>query len=168
MISLLHLEFVQQPHKLQPQDLVIALLRMMSAGGTILSRGMVWMNWIGRGNLLLMEGGTKHFNLHLWCTVSFRFPINDHTTGNDDGFYMQVSRDSIQRAGDRAFFVSREMEGTSRPRCMSFWYYMYEPIVDTTGPNLGKLAVWTRTIDRWRNQNEFKEYNPVFVEMTCL
>ena len=27
---------------------------------------------------------------------------------------------------------------------------MYEPIVDNTGPNLGKLAVWTRTIDRYR------------------
>ena len=24
---------------------------------------------------------------------------------------------------------------------------MYEPIVDTTGPNLGKLSIWTRTID---------------------
>ena len=60
---------------------------------------------------------------------------------------------------------------------MSFWFFMYEPIVDTTGhfievldvdtavfeesilafrlcthhstgPNLGKLAVWTRTINR--------------------
>ena len=48
----------------------------------------------------------------------------------------------------RAFFVSKEMEGSNTPRCMSFWYYMYEPIVDTAGPNLGKLAVWTRTIDR--------------------
>ena len=27
-------------------------------------------------------------------------------------------------------------------------YYMYEPIVDNTGPNLGKLALWTRSIDR--------------------
>ena len=26
-------------------------------------------------------------------------------------------------------------------------YFMYEPIVDTTGPNLGKLSIWTRTID---------------------
>ena len=54
---------------------------------------------------------------------------------------------------------------------MSFWYYMYEPIVDTTGPNLGKLAVWTRTIDRWGNENEsheYPEYHLVFVEMTCL
>ena len=39
-------------------------------------------------------------------------------------------------------------DGTTRPRCMSFWFFMYEPIVDTTGPNLGKLAVWTRTINR--------------------
>ena len=47
-------------------------------------------------------------------------------------------------------------------RPSSFWYYMYEPIVDNTGPNLGKLAVWTRTRDRddnavmtplWRLQN---------------
>jgi hypothetical protein len=40
------------------------------------------------------------------------------------------------------------MNGSARPRCVSFWYYMYEPIVDTTGPNLGKLAIWTRTIDK--------------------
>jgi hypothetical protein len=107
------------------------------------------MNLIGRENQQWMEDGKDYLNLTLICMVFHsRFPLNDHTTGNDDGFYMQVSRHSIQRAGDRAFFVSREMEGTTRPRCMSFWYYMYEPIVDTTGPNLGKLAVWTRTIDR--------------------
>ncbi len=74
-----------------------------------------------------------------------------------------MSRNSVQRAGDRAFFVSREIEGSSAPQCLSFWYYMYEPIVDNTGPNLGKLAVWVRTRDRdggapemapvWRLQN---------------
>ena len=110
---------------------------------------MLWMNLTGKEKLLLMEDGKKRVINILKCVFpKFRFPLNDHTTGNDDGFFMQVSRDSIQRSGDRAFFVSREMEGTSRPRCMSFWYYMYEPIVDTTGPNLGKLAIWTRTIDR--------------------
>jgi len=77
-----------------------------------------------------------------------RFPLTDHTTGTENGFFMQLSRDNIQKAGDRAFFVSRELNGTTVPKCMSFWYYMYEPIVDTTGPNLGKLAIWTRTIDR--------------------
>ena len=77
-----------------------------------------------------------------------RFPLSDHTTGREIGFYMQLSRDDVQRAGDRAFFVSREIEGSARPKCMSFWYYMHEPIVAATGPNLGKLAIWTRTVDR--------------------
>ena len=92
-----------------------------------------------------------------------RFPLNDHTTGSENGFFIQLARDNVQKAGDRAFFVSQEMDGSSRPRCMSFWYFckifsskyfkifsryfMYEPIVDTTGPNLGKLSIWTRTID---------------------
>ena len=62
---------------------------------------------------------------------------------------MSLSRNSVQRAGDRAMLVSREISGSSRAQCLSFWYFMYEPIVDNTGPNLGKLAVWTRTFDRW-------------------
>ena len=93
-----------------------------------------------------------------------RFPLNDHTTGSENGFYMALSHDNIQKAGDRskyfsldkcfslnifnrAFFVSQEMDGSKQARCMSFWYYMYEPIVDTSGPNLGTLTIWTRTID---------------------
>ena len=62
---------------------------------------------------------------------------------------MSLSRNSVQRAGDRAMFVSREVTGTNRPQCLSFWYFMYEPIVDNTGPNLGKLAVWTKSFDRY-------------------
>ena len=58
--------------------------------------------------------------------------------------------------------MSKDLPGSSEPQCVSFWYYMYEPIVDNTGPNLGKLAVWIRTFDRndnlvmtpiWRLQN---------------
>lgn len=82
------------------------------------------------------------------ATDGGRFPLTDHTTGTEGGFFMQVTRENIRSAGDRAFLVSREMDGSSRPRCMSFWYFMYEPIVDTTGPNLGKMAIWTRTINR--------------------
>ena len=37
------------------------------------------------------------------------------------GYYMSLSRNSVQRAGDRAFFVSREMKSGSRPQCLSFW-----------------------------------------------
>ena len=58
--------------------------------------------------------------------------------------------------------MSKDLPGSSGSQCVSFWYYMYEPIVDNTGPNLGKLAVWIRTFDRndnlimtpiWRLQN---------------
>lgn len=61
---------------------------------------------------------------------------------------MSLSRNSVQRAGDRAFLTSLEVPGSDRPKCLSFWYYMYEPIVDNTGPNLGKLAVWVQSFDR--------------------
>ena len=44
--------------------------------------------------------------------------------------------------------MSRDLPGSMQSQCISFWYYMYEPIVDNTGPNLGKLAVWVRTFDR--------------------
>eukprot|EP00094_Tigriopus_californicus_P006176 TCALIF_05946-PA protein Name:"Similar to Mamdc4 Apical endosomal glycoprotein (Mus musculus)" AED:0.05 eAED:0.05 QI:15/0.7/0.81/0.90/0.7/0.90/11/507/432 len=98
-----------------------------------------------------------------------RFPQSDHTTGSREGeanvkerYYMSLSRNSVQRAGDRAFLTSLEVAGSDRPKCLSFWYYMYEPIVDNTGPNLGKLAVWVQSFDRndnlvrnpvWRLQN---------------
>ena len=54
-----------------------------------------------------------------------RFPVRDHTTGNQGGFYMHLSHDNIQKAGDRAFFVSQEMDGSRRERCMSFWYITF-------------------------------------------
>ena len=78
------------------------------------------------------------------------------------GYYVSLSRSSVQKAGDRAFLLSKEVKGGSMAKCLSFWYYMYEPIVDNTGPNLGKLAVWIRTYDKddnlmmtpvWRLQN---------------
>ncbi len=72
----------------------------------------------------------------------------DHTKGARDGYYVGLSRETVQRAGDRGLIMSRDIPGSSNPQCISFWYYMYEPIVDNTGPNLGKLAVWIRTFDR--------------------
>ena len=89
-------------------------------------------------------------------------PLTDHTTGTKDGYYLMLSRSAVQRAGNRALLISKEMTGSEENMCMSFWYYMYEPIVDNSGPNLGKLSVWTRNFDRndnivltpvWRLQN---------------
>jgi len=76
------------------------------------------------------------------------YPQNDHTTGSRDGYYVGLSRSSVQRAGDRAILMSEDIKGTGEPGCMSFWYYMYEPIVGNTGPELGKLNVWVRSEDR--------------------
>ena len=72
----------------------------------------------------------------------------DHTTGDPNGYYISLSRDTVQQPGDRGMLMSRDLPGSSTSQCISFWYYMYEPIVDNTGPNLGKLAVWIRTFDR--------------------
>lgn len=79
--------------------------------------------------------------------LSGRSPTTDHTTGTRNGFYTALSRESVQKAGDRGLMVSKEMEGSTRDFCLSFWYYMFEPIIDNTGPNLGKLAVMTRSVD---------------------
>ena len=59
------------------------------------------------------------------------------------GYYMSLSRNSVQRAGDRAFFVSREMKSGSRPQCLSFWY-----VGDSVKDKLPLLRRWTEfTID---------------------
>ena len=76
------------------------------------------------------------------------FLQTDHTTGDREGYYVGLSRDTVQQPGDRGMLMSRDLPGSSKTQCVSFWYYMYEPIVDNTGPNLGKLAVWLRTFDR--------------------
>ena len=34
-----------------------------------------------------------------------RFPLADHTTGTDLGFFIQLSKDNLQKAGDRYLFI---------------------------------------------------------------
>ena len=91
------------------------------------------------------------FSLCTPCsTISFHVPIVMFPLSLCHvGYYISLSRNSVQRAGDRAFYASQEIKGSSEAKCLSFWYYMYEPIVDNTGPNLGKLAVWTKSYDRY-------------------
>ena len=64
-------------------------------------------------------------------------------------YYLSLSSNGVQRAGDRALLISKEMEGGvggEGEMCLSFWYYMHEPIVDNTGPNLGRLSAWVRSV----------------------
>ncbi|CAG7819888.1 unnamed protein product [Allacma fusca] len=71
-------------------------------------------------------------------------PISDHTLGSPAGNFMTLGGIGVQRAGDRAWLVSQALKGSTRPRCLSFWYYMHEPFIDTSGPSLGGLKIYTR------------------------
>lgn len=63
---------------------------------------------------------------------------------------MSPGRSSVQRPGDRAWLISRLFNVTSPSvdnRCLTFWYFMNEPIIDPVGPGLGLLAVHIRPED---------------------
>ncbi|XP_076625813.1 MAM and LDL-receptor class A domain-containing protein 1 [Colletes latitarsis] len=47
--------------------------------------------------------------------------------------------------GGTAQLVSREMKGTDEPLCATFWYFMFESFIDSTGPSLGVLRVSIQT-----------------------
>ena len=95
-------------------------------------------NWTGKGRLPLTEVVIRWLTIQLVqredsSCRSFNLEIPSWNPFIPTTTTFQVSRENIRSAGDRAFLVSREMDGTTRPRCMSFWFFMYEPIVDTTG-----------------------------------
>ncbi|KAK7075223.1 hypothetical protein SK128_016275 [Halocaridina rubra] len=71
-----------------------------------------------------------------------RAPSRDHTIGTSQGFYMSLPRGSVQRGGDRAWFVSAIMDGKPEATCIAFWYFMYEPFIDPAGPSLGSLMLY--------------------------
>uniref|UniRef100_A0A6A7FLR1 MAM and LDL-receptor class A domain-containing protein 2-like n=1 Tax=Hirondellea gigas TaxID=1518452 RepID=A0A6A7FLR1_9CRUS len=75
-----------------------------------------------------------------------REPRTDHTIGTQQGYYMTVPKGSVQRAGDRAWLRSTTMKGSTDTMCVSFWYYMYEPFIEPSGPSLGALTlyVWSQ------------------------
>ena len=50
--------------------------------------------------------------------VSF---CTDHTLGAPTGNFMTLSGVGVQRAGDRAWMVSPIINGSSKPKCLSFW-----------------------------------------------
>ncbi|XP_076183248.1 MAM and LDL-receptor class A domain-containing protein 1 isoform X1 [Ptiloglossa arizonensis] len=47
--------------------------------------------------------------------------------------------------GGTAQLVSREMKGTDEPLCVTFWYFIFESFIDSTGPSLGVLRVSIQT-----------------------
>ncbi|KAK3871532.1 hypothetical protein Pcinc_023337 [Petrolisthes cinctipes] len=73
-----------------------------------------------------------------------RYPARDHTIGTTQGFYMTLPRGAVQRGGDRSWLISPTMTGSPDPMCIAFWYFMYEPFIDPSGPSLGSLKLHLR------------------------
>lgn len=69
-------------------------------------------------------------------------PRSDHTIGTPQGFFMTVPKSNVQRGGDRAWLRSAIMDGATESMCVSFWYFMYEPFIEQSGPSLGSLTLY--------------------------
>lgn len=65
------------------------------------------------------------------------------------GYFINLSGDNTQpqRGGTRAWIYSPEFIPQSTvPKCMTFYYYMFERTIDSAGPSLGSLRVYVKTV----------------------
>lgn len=65
------------------------------------------------------------------------------------GYFINLSGDNTQpqRGGTRAWILSPEFVPQSTvPKCMTFYYYMFERTIDSAGPSLGSLRVYVKTV----------------------
>ncbi|XP_066995371.2 MAM and LDL-receptor class A domain-containing protein 2 [Anabrus simplex] len=60
-------------------------------------------------------------------------------------YFLSLGRMLLQSAGSTTQFTSKEFTGSDQPRCLSFWFFMYEPFIDVSGPSLGVLRVLLQT-----------------------
>ncbi|CAG2170061.1 unnamed protein product [Oppiella nova] len=76
-------------------------------------------------------------------------PKYDHTKKTPEGYFINLSGDALQpqRGGTRAWLLSPEFTPqTTTPKCLSFYYYMFERTIDPAGPSLGSLRVYIKTL----------------------
>ncbi|KAL6443422.1 hypothetical protein ACFW04_002935 [Cataglyphis niger] len=74
---------------------------------------------------------------------------NGHTVNRRNEYFLGLGRlrgASRSSGGGTAQLVSREMKGTEEPLCITFWYFMFEPFIDSTGPSLGVLRLYLQTV----------------------
>lgn len=69
---------------------------------------------------------------------------NGHTVNRRNEYFLGLGRLRGPRSsgGGTAQLVSREMRGSEEPLCVTFWYFMFEPFIDSTGPSLGKCVIF--------------------------
>lgn len=81
-------------------------------------------------------------------------PRRDNTKKTELGYFMSLNGDHLQpkRGGTYAWLISGEFPPSANlPRCMTFYYYMYQRVIDPGGPSLGGLRVYIRTTDANHN-----------------
>lgn len=74
-------------------------------------------------------------------------PRYDHTKRSTDGYFINLNGDQPHRGGTRAWLYSPEFVPQSTvPKCMTFYYYMFERTIDSAGPSLGSLRIYVKTM----------------------
>lgn len=59
------------------------------------------------------------------------------------GYFMNLMSNTAlpARGGSKAWLISPKFSTDAAPRCMAFYYYMFERTIDPSGPSLGSLRV---------------------------
>ncbi|XP_043230103.1 MAM and LDL-receptor class A domain-containing protein 1-like [Amphibalanus amphitrite] len=68
-------------------------------------------------------------------------PRTDHTLRSERGYLLQLTYSDPQRPGEFAWLMSPTMEGSERPHCLTFRYYMDATIPSTSGSQVGSIRV---------------------------
>ncbi|XP_012264977.2 MAM and LDL-receptor class A domain-containing protein 1-like [Athalia rosae] len=74
---------------------------------------------------------------------------NGHTVSRRNEYFLGLGRSrggARNGGGGTAQLVSREMKGSEDPFCVTFWYFMFESFIDSTGPSLGVLRVLIQAV----------------------
>ncbi|XP_076229735.1 MAM and LDL-receptor class A domain-containing protein 1 isoform X3 [Nomia melanderi] len=69
---------------------------------------------------------------------------NGYTINRRNEFFLGLGRPRggpRSSGGGTAQLISREIKPTEEPLCITFWYFMFESFIDSTGPSLGVLRV---------------------------
>nr|XP_039272222.1 MAM and LDL-receptor class A domain-containing protein 1-like [Styela clava] len=92
-------------------------------------------NWIGDPTADLVWTRNKGPG-----TTTGTGPTDDHTQGNENGYYMYVESSPPAQPGQKARIVGPliQSNGVTNVKCFTFWYHMY-------GRDMGTLAVYMKT-----------------------
>lgn len=106
-------------------------------------------DWLRQFSLGNFEPRYDHTLRSSEGSVFHLFPLSDLLHSNCLGYFINLSGDNSQpqRGGTRAWIFSPEFVPQSTvPKCMTFYYYMYERTIDSAGPSLGSLRVYVKTV----------------------